>query len=215
MLYEDKPEGYYRAVKRVVLSHLPDGDLGDVFDVGGGEGATAAFLIENHRARSALVMDPYSVSKDQGNLCFSRESADDLEVFDRMASEGAEFDTIMFLDVLEHLLDPWGTLAAVRSVHRDGGKLVVCMPNARFVALVVPLVLRGRFDYKASGIMDRTHIRWFTRATTIELIEGAGYKIEKINAFVEPRVSTINWLTLGIFRRFFEYQYIVQATKLG
>lgn len=214
-LYESKPRSYYNAVKRGVVDRLVDEHLGRILDVGGGDGATVSFLIGEGRANSAVVMDPFSEADTAESVTFSRDSADDMTSFDRLAAEGAPFDTIMFLDVFEHLVDPWATLEATRKVHAEEGRLVVCMPNARFVALTVPLVLFGRFDYKPSGIMDKTHIRWFTRSGTVALIEGAGYRIDRIDDFIEPRVALVNRLTLGLFRGFFEYQYIVQATKVA
>lgn len=211
--YDGKSRDYYNVVKRNVVADLLDDHLGKLLDVGGGDGATAQFLIDHGRVSDALVIDPYSRSTDREKLTFMKSSADDPSSFDRLPGT---YDTVFFLDVLEHLVNPWGTLDAVRKVHREGGRLVVCMPNARFIAMTVPLVFCGRFDYKAAGgIMDRTHLRWFTRGTTIELIEGAGYRVDRVTPYFEPRVRLAQKLTLGLFRRFLEYQYIVQATKIG
>lgn len=215
-LYREKSRDYFGVVKRSVTNKVSLGEyLGEILDIGGADGGTVKYLISEGRAESALVVDPYSDSKDEGSVRFIGDSADDLEIYDRMARNGAQFDTVMFLDVLEHLMNPWEVLRSVRKIHKPKGRLLVCMPNARFVAMVVPLVLWGRFDYKESGIMDQTHIRWFTRATTIELIEQAGYRVDKIDAYIEPRVALANKPTLGLFRRFFEYQYIFQATKVS
>lgn len=212
-LYDAKPRTYFNIVKHQVLDRLDSRPLGHVLDVGGGDGATSAFLLDKGLATSAQILDPYTRSPDTPTLKFSTESADDLETFERMKLAGCLFDTVMFLDVLEHLVDPWATLRSVRSVHKDGGRLIICMPNARHVRLVVPLVFLGRFDYKPSGIMDRTHIRWFTRSTLMELVETAGYRVDRIDAFIPKRSRIANLSTIGLFRRFFEYQYIIQATK--
>ncbi len=213
-LYQSKSREYYGVVKRGVIGFIADKSLGNILDVGGGDGATVSYLIEQGRASSAYVLDPYSEAESTECIKFSQADANDQKTFERISQSGQSFDTVMFLDVLEHLTDPWKTLKDVRKVLKDDGELIVCMPNARFVALVVPLVFWGRFDYKVSGIMDWTHIRWFTRATTIELIEGAGYRVDRIDAVIEPRVKRANWLTLGLLRRFFEYQYVVQARKV-
>ncbi|MEO0689283.1 MAG: methyltransferase domain-containing protein [Pseudomonadota bacterium] len=209
--YEEKSRDYFGAVKMEVVKALLEDDVGALLDVGGGDGGTSRYLLEHGRAKSALILDPHHASEDQPPLAFSRVSADDQ---DALKSLPQTFDTVFFLDVLEHLLDPWETLKSVRHALRDGGRLVVCMPNARFIALTVPLVVKGRFDYKPAGIMDRTHLRWFTRATTIELVEGAGFRVDKVTSVLEPRVRLANSLTLGLFRPFLDYQYVVQATKI-
>lgn len=209
--YDEKSRDYFGAVKMEVVKALLEDDVGALLDVGGGDGGTSRYLLEHGRATSALVLDPHHASEDQPPLAFSRLSADDQ---DALKSLTQTFDTVFFLDVLEHLLDPWETLKSVRHALRDGGRLVVCMPNARFIALTVPLVVKGRFDYKPAGIMDRTHLRWFTRATTIELVEGAGFRVDKVTSVLEPRVRLANSLTLGLFRPFLDYQYVVQATKI-
>lgn len=90
------------------------------------------------------------------------------------------FDCVVFNDVLEHLVDPWGALRIARSLVADGGRVVACIPNIRHVRAVVPLVLRGRWDYAESGLLDRTHLRFFTKASMIELFESTGYAIESI-----------------------------------
>jgi 2-polyprenyl-3-methyl-5-hydroxy-6-metoxy-1,4-benzoquinol methylase len=92
------------------------------------------------------------------------------------------FDCIVFNDVLEHLVDPWQALRVARLLLPDSGKVVAVIPNVRHVRIVVPLVLGGRWDYEDTGLLDRTHLRFFTRATMIELFESEGYKVESIEA---------------------------------
>jgi 2-polyprenyl-3-methyl-5-hydroxy-6-metoxy-1,4-benzoquinol methylase len=156
-------------------------------------------------------MDPFSTAEDDGALRFLRRSADDLSQLEEMAKAGACFDTVLFLDVLEHLYDPWSVLAATKSLLRHDGRILVSVPNAQFVGVTVPLVVQGRFDYKTAGVMDRTHIRWFTRRTLLEMIDGAGFRVEEVQRHVEPRVAGINRATFGLFEQFFAYQYFVRA----
>lgn len=92
------------------------------------------------------------------------------------------FDCVVFNDVLEHLVDPWNALCATRSLLAPGGAVVSVIPNVRHVRAVVPLVLRGRWDYTDTGLLDRTHLRFFTRATMVELFETTGYTVESIAA---------------------------------
>lgn len=94
-------------------------------------------------------------------------------------------DCIIFADVLEHLVDPWAAVSRARALLAPGGTLVVSIPNVRHHSVVRELVA-GRFDYKDAGVLDRTHLRFFTEATARELIEKGGFAIERVERVVEP-----------------------------
>ena len=93
--------------------------------------------------------------------------------------EGEEFDCITFLDVLEHTYDPVAVLREARRFLTPEGRVVASLPNIRHVTVVADLVRRGRWDYRESGLLDWTHIRFFTRATMLELFEKAGLLVER------------------------------------
>ena len=78
--------------------------------------------------------------------------------------------------MLEHVVDPWATLAALAGLLRPGGRAVVSLPNAAHWTVRRALV-RGRFPREDHGLFDRTHLRWFTRADARALVTGAGLEI--------------------------------------
>ena len=86
-------------------------------------------------------------------------------------------DCWVFGDVLEHLRDPWQLLQKIRSAIAQGGCVVACIPNAQHWSVQARLNT-GAFRYEDSGLLDRTHIRWFTLTTIIEMFNQAGYTIE-------------------------------------
>ena len=90
------------------------------------------------------------------------------------------FDCIVFADVLEHLRDPWGALQRYLQWLKPGGAIIVSIPNVRNIALLYNLVLRGRWRYEEAGLLDRTHLRFFTRAEILDLLAGAGLEVELI-----------------------------------
>jgi trans-aconitate methyltransferase len=96
-------------------------------------------------------------------------------------------DCWIFGDVLEHLYDPWGTLKRVRRSLGERGCVVACIPNAQHWS-VQGLLNVGEFRYQDAGLLDRTHIRWFTRKTIIELFGTSGFEIEEMGGrvFDEP-----------------------------
>lgn len=88
-----------------------------------------------------------------------------------------DVDCWIFGDTLEHLKDPWCVLSKIRQVIPAHGCVVVCIPNAQHWSMMARLSV-GDFRYQDSGLMDRRHIRWFTRQTMIELFEQNGFRIE-------------------------------------
>jgi SAM-dependent methyltransferase len=96
-------------------------------------------------------------------------------------------DCFIFGDVLEHLYDPWSLLARIKPRLTPGGCIIACVPNAQHWSIQINLN-GGYFRYEDAGLMDRTHIRWFTRNSLIELFQTAGYRIVEGQArvFNEP-----------------------------
>jgi len=92
---------------------------------------------------------------------------------------GEPFDCITFNDVLEHMVDPQAALAAAAEHLVPGGYVVASIPNIRQIEVLTALALHGRWDYAGWGILDRTHLRFFTKATMRELFEGAGFRVEQ------------------------------------
>lgn len=135
------------------------------------------------------------------------------------------FDAVVCADVLEHLPDPVPVLARVRSWISPGGRLFVSVPNVANVAVRLSL-LAGRFEYADRGILDRTHLRFFTRRSARRLVEGAGFRIVRILptpipaelAFAPLRRPPLRGVSRGLFRlaarvwpTLFGYQFLIEA----
>ena len=110
-------------------------------------------------------------------------------------------DCIVLSDVLEHTTDPWAVLLRWRAQLAPGGTLVVSLPNVTHKSVLSPL-LRGRFDYEEDGVLDRTHVRFFTRSTAIELIESGGFEVTSLKRVETPATNRpFGWIVRGIARR--------------
>ena len=145
-----------------------------VLDVGCGTGSVSRLLREHRHARIVGV-EP---NAERAALCRDRG----LEVHtgyltaELLATLG-QFDAIVFADVLEHLADPAAMLRLVRPALKPGGVVVASMPNVAHWTVRAQLLL-GRFNYRPSGIMDATHLRWFTFCTARELFERSGFRVD-------------------------------------
>lgn len=85
-------------------------------------------------------------------------------------------DCWIFGDTLEHFKNPWKILEKIRAVIPEHGSVIACIPNAQHWSVQVKLSI-GDFRYEDSGLFDKTHLRWFTRQTMIEMFASSGFNI--------------------------------------
>lgn len=166
-----------------LAARVPDGAR-VVLDVGCSRGATAAAL----RARG--------VGRIVGIEPDSEDAAEAARVYDRVIARpleevppgefAAEFDAVLFGDVLEHLIDPSDALVQVRPWLSPRGVVVASVPNVGNWAVIADL-LSGRFDYVPYSILSGTHVRHFTQSTVRDLFEACGYVVESIDTVELPR----------------------------
>ena len=133
-----------------------------------------------------------------------------------------QFDVVVLADVLEHCADPWTVLREIVTHSKPGAVIVISLPNVAHAVTRIQLLL-GRFNYADRGILDRTHLRFFTRSTSRELIEGAGLPLVSMAVTPTPielvfpsllnnRVGRACLGALALFSRLFPgilgYQFI-------
>src|ERR1700688_1269750 len=151
----------------------------DVLDVGCATGYLAK-LMSSHDC-SVTGIDVNADSAEAAKTYCSRVFVADLD-FTGLAEavEGKSFDVIVFGDVLEHLRYPVRILDEARTLLRADGYVVASIPNIAHGAIRLAL-LRGDFDYQELGILDETHLRFFTLKTVEELFLEAGYEIKQVD----------------------------------
>lgn len=123
-----------------------------------------------------------------------------------------DYDLFILADVLEHLLDPWRSLRDLHDRVRPGARLMVSVPNIRHYSVSLPLLFLGRFDYVDAGIMDRTHLHFFTSGSLRETVETSGWRV---------RVAALNlkqkyrkwWFPHRLLGQFLAVQCFLLAEK--
>lgn len=98
---------------------------------------------------------------------------------DAVPKAWSDLDLVCFMDVLEHMYDPWRALYDCHDVLATDGRVLAAIPNIQYLPVLRDL-LRGRWDYEDTGTLDRTHVRFFTRRSIIEMFHRAGYEVERI-----------------------------------
>ena len=143
-----------------------------VLDVGCATGYLAEALLERGCTVSGLECDEEAAEEARPHL--ERLVIGDIETVDVAEAFGDErFDVIVFGDVLEHLRDPLAALRKVRPLLADRGSIVVSIPNIAHGSVRLAL-MAGRFEYQTLGLLDSTHIRFFTRSSIEDLFREAG-----------------------------------------
>ncbi|MCA9254689.1 MAG: methyltransferase domain-containing protein [Phycisphaerales bacterium] len=94
--------------------------------------------------------------------------------------KAGEYDYVVAADVLEHLKNPWRVLRACRDLLKPTGAALLSIPNIAHAALIAELIA-GRFEYRDEGLLDRTHLKFFTRSNIIDMLDRAGFRPESID----------------------------------
>lgn len=155
---------------------------------------------------------------------FDRVVIADLE---RVKQVPANAHAVVLADVLEHLHSSTNALALVKSALAPNGRAFISVPNVANITVRLMLIL-GRFEYQERGILDRTHIRFYTQRSVLREIEGAGFKVLQVTASAMPaRLVIGNYtpefimrpfekllsLMSRLWRSMFAYQIIVVAER--
>lgn len=209
----DVRSGYHTLVRGDVLNLVPPG-TGQVLDVGGGVGANGQYLKDHGQCERYVLIDLVADDVAPGVDAAFAGDLEDPELLRSVGKAEGPFDAILCLDVLEHLRDPWSVVAECHRMLAPGGALVVSLPNMRHISLTAPLVLRGRFDLADAGIMDRTHMRWFTRASAIEMLTGSGLRLDKVDRRIYRRLhQALNAVSFGLLEGHLAQQYFFRVVR--
>lgn len=214
--YTDKSDDYFAHARKEILPLLPR-HCGRVLELGCGSGATLGWLRQINRASYTA-----GIEIAESAAVAARALADEVHCADfersQMPQVTQRFDVVLCLDVLEHMVDPWAVVdRLVTDYLAEGGLLIASLPNVRHYSVVLPLLFRGRWDYADAGLLDRTHLRFFTRDSAMSLLSHA--RLGAVSCMATgfegwSKKRIVNALTLGVFREFVTYQYYVSARKM-
>jgi methionine biosynthesis protein MetW len=199
-----------------------------VLDVGCSSGYLGETLIAEKGARVWGVEIDESDAARARQRGFQEVAVADLDQFDWTPFAAMKFDYILFADVLEHLKNPGHALKQAVRVLARGGRVIASIPNVAHISLRLEL-LEGGFAYEEVGLLDDTHLKYFTRETIEQLFKAAGLVVSQVDAtivdlpddLVRARLAKIG---LEPGERFWQamaredaraYQYLVVAGRGG
>jgi 2-polyprenyl-3-methyl-5-hydroxy-6-metoxy-1,4-benzoquinol methylase len=188
-----------------------------VLDVGCSTGKLGAAI----KARTGARVFGIELSRDMAEIASNCMDGvfvgDAATVFLQGKLEDHLFDTIIFADVLEHLVDPWAVLQAAAGHLEPDGVVIASIPNVGHMDTIFNLVFKAQWPYRDRGIHDRTHLRFFARKNVVKLFENAGLSIETIETnyrFIEKplRINRFaRFMAIPGLKSLLAFQYLVRA----
>jgi SAM-dependent methyltransferase len=202
---------YFAHSRREIAPLLPP-HAARILEIGCSSGATLAWLKTRWPEAQTVGIDGYEPIR--AALAGNADTAIIQNLEAPLPQLGA-FDLILALDILEHLTDPAAVLKALVSSLAPGGHVIVSVPNIGHISILADLLLHRRFQYQDAGILDRTHLRFFTERSAVGLMNEAGLIVRDgvVNGLSGGKTKLVNGLTLGLFRHYFAKQYIMLGTR--
>lgn len=207
-----EPQQYYASERHELVAQV-DPDARRVLEIGCGYGNTSAAIKRVRRAEEVWGVEvvPDVAQKAMENPALDRVFCGDIaEVVKELPENG--FSHIIAGDVLEHLIDPWDSLQSLHSRLEPGGKFICSIPNIRTLSFVAKLLFTKRFEYKDSGVLDRTHLRFFARKDIELMFQGAGFTSIKITALVPGR-NAVKRVGRFLFRDLVLKRFLITAYR--
>lgn len=169
-----------------------------VLEVGCATGYMSKVLKENLNCRvTGLELNTQAL--EQAKQFCDLAIAGDVEEIDltNILAE-KKFDVILFADVLEHLKNPWECLKKVRPLLNADGRVIASIPNVAHASIILEL-FNGNFDYRSLGLLDESHLRFFTYSSIKRMFYEAGLQIIQVERVIVPPPQTEFFTNLALY----------------
>ncbi len=200
-----------------------------VLEIGCGAGATGLAFKQKFRDIEFIGLEPEEKAAQIAQTRLDKVIVSDIEKvqLDSLGLMKEYFDLIICADVLEHLYDPWKTIFTLRDYLKPDGKMLASIPNIQNIDIINNL-LGGHWTYSKYGLLDATHIRFFTLNEIIKMFSGTGYKMIQCSHATQSELERIKkWpadidfgkivlknVTRDEASKLFVFQYFVIAQKI-
>ncbi len=196
--YRDKGDIYFEYARAEMLDFVPEASE-SILEVGCGS-AGFALLLKSRRPVHITGVEAFPAAASLARARVDRLI--ELPIENALPLlQGSKFDCIVVNDVLEHLVDPWAVLRQLGALLTPTGVVVASLPNVRYLPVFKDYVFRGEWRYQQDGVLDRTHLRFFTRSGMQELFATAGFRTDRMDGINQTPVSwkfdLLNWVCRG------------------
>jgi trans-aconitate methyltransferase len=186
--FETQDAGHYQDYVNTGLFALFASPPRRVLELGCAAGMFGAALKQKYPEATVVGVEAGRAAAAKAATRIDRVICARLETLD-FAAEGigaGEFDTVIAADVLEHLVNPWELLTRLRPLLAPGAQVIASIPNVRNIWLLARALMDGRWEYTDRGLLDITHVRFFTLAEIRRLFRETGYTVEVAHANILP-----------------------------
>lgn len=202
-----KPDGYYQGARDEMVRFMP-ADATTVLEIGCGEG-NFGYRLKERGARDVWGVELAKPAAERAQRVLDRVLVGDIaNLIDQLPAD--YFDLVVCNDVLEHMVDPFTVLDKLKSKISRRGVVVSSIPNIRYYPVVYALLVHKAWEYEESGILDRSHLRFFTVKSIRNMYERLGYEVIRheginrmperpmiyrlANAILRNKLSDMQWI---------------------
>lgn len=215
---------YYDIVREEIMPFLPSGFC-NVMEIGCGSGNTLKHIKDKYSNIETIGVEINStiarIAHNNVDYIYNEDAENADYVFKKYSKK---IDVLLLLDIVEHLRDPWGFLINCREMLSEDGVIISSIPNIRNLKVLLPLVFLGKWDYQSAGILDITHLRFFTFKTIVDMVNKCDMKVVDVRRTGPLEFSMlkskagyvlyfVNLLSLGCMKEFITHQYILKIIR--
>lgn len=176
-------EGYFETINSDLVDQIPD-KPGKILDVGCATGKLGEEVIDKKQPE---VYDGIEVVPSIAEIAKKHLSKVYVGQAEELLSKlkSGYYDWVILADSLEHTVDPWSILKEVNRILKEDGHIIVSLPNVRNLGVITEVLVKGTWNYKEMGILDKGHLRFFTRKNILKMLSDCGFETELI--YSNPR----------------------------
>jgi 2-polyprenyl-3-methyl-5-hydroxy-6-metoxy-1,4-benzoquinol methylase len=211
--FRNSGDRYYNMFKSGIASLIPEGSH-VILDMGCAAGVLGRRLKELNKAKEVVGVEIFKEAADEAAKHYETIHQGDIEELKLPYKN--YFDFVVCADILEHLRDPWNILGQIHTWLKNDGSVIICIPNVRYWRVLRDLIFHGSWQYMNAGILDKTHLRFFTRRSFLGPLAEAGFEVQYMRMeIIGIKHEIANRITCRLFEEFMGRQVIIVAKKKG
>lgn len=195
--YSEKSGSYFSGFRQDLIGQLPSNPNAKILEIGCSAGSTGELALAEGKCGSYCAVELSPAAAEKARQRLTEVVTGNVETI-RLPWEPCTFDVLILSEVLEHLIDPWAVLRKLHVLLKPGAVVFASSPNVSHFHVAL-MLLRGEWKLTDCGIMDRTHLRWFTPKSFREMFEQSGYTVVSSGGRMGRKAKLVSALS---FHRF-------------
>jgi SAM-dependent methyltransferase len=221
-------DAQYHDNSRAEIASFINEPPGLVLDIGCGGGATGSLIKKKFPGTRVVGIERNPHAAERAREVLDQVICESIDTAQAGTHLGdTRFDLVLLLDVLEHLYDPWRSLLRIRDWLMPGARVLASVPNVRNLVTLDELA-SGQWNYDENGVLDITHVRFFTKASVKRMFEETGYTVFALEPLLQrelvdrlvvlrgpgrltTRSVSIKFRDLEDLEDLYAFQYVIDA----